>query len=790
MTPGWGDLVQLFAARAPYQVSNTIASGELALWDPYADCGAPTVGNIQNATFYPFSILFYIMPTHSAFGFIFLADTLLAGLFAYLFVRSFGLSRGAGLAGAITYMFSGIWTPKLYDGHIMVYNNFPWLVLGLYLVHKVALSARDRKWSAGVFFATLLGVTLAVQFCGGHAQFWIYSTFFVLAFAVFEIVCASVSLGGARPIGAAGLIAGACGLSLLIAMVQFLPMMEFAGQVLDEGKRPAAYASSGIFTNAESVMAIVPRYYGSIEQHSYWGYDPQWEVTPYVGILPLILLVSAPLIVRNRYAWYFCAAGVMAVLYAYGGSSPVFRLLVQVPGFSAFRFPVRMLTQALAAGVLLVGFSWDRLFTDRPGRSKWIPIVSGAIALALGAYMGAMYVSNGMQLEQMRTQWTQEVERMHNQFLLPAYQMSEAEAKAKADWNVSEVQRELFTGACICVVSAGLFVAARRRGRLRIACGVAALVIIAGDLMSFGMPYVRTLPVNNAKVYPEHTPLLDRLNGLAKDKPQFRICDFHSPIGSEMIYHQFRRREFNMVAGDLDSSKLKGYAEYMNYAKPDSDIRIINDIMSAFNVKYYVADRPMRDYQKESEQRAPAPDTAAPIFGDAVQVGDVYVTENLECLERAYVVNKVVPMAGETREDIMAFLAQRQVMTNLAVIEEPAEFTLNGKGGVQNAVITDYQPNHITVEASLDQPGFLVLSEAWYPDWRAYDAAEGGRTELHVYRTNVAMRGVFLKAGKHKVEFVYEPRSYYVGKMVTLVTIPVVLALLLISGIVARKAHD
>jgi hypothetical protein len=147
MTSGVGDL-PFFASRTHFQVANTLRTGELTLWDPYSDCGAPVVGNIQNYTFYPLSILFYIMPTDSTFSFIFLADTLLAGFFAYLLVRSFGLSRGAGLAGALTCMFSGIWTPKLLAGHIMVYNNFPWMVLGLFLVRKVVLSARDRKWSA------------------------------------------------------------------------------------------------------------------------------------------------------------------------------------------------------------------------------------------------------------------------------------------------------------------------------------------------------------------------------------------------------------------------------------------------------------------------------------------------------------------------------------------------------------------------------------------------------------------------------------------------------------------
>ena len=792
MTSGRGDLVQLFAARTHYQVTNTLKSGELTLWDPYADCGAPVVGNVQNATFYPLSILFYIMPTDGAFGFIFLADTLLAGWFAYLFVRSFGLSRGAGLAGAITYMFSGIWTPKLFPGHIMHYNNLPWIILGLYLVRKVVLSARDGKWSAGLFFALLLAISQAIQFLGGHTQFWVYSTFFLVVFGLFEIFCGFVMGGSLRTVAGGVLIFAALAVCAALVMIQLLPAIEFAGQVLDEGKRPAGYRASGIFISAEGVMALVPRYYGSAEQNSYWGYDLPWEVSPYVGILPLILALGAPFIVRNRYVWYFCAAGICALLFSLGEDSLLFRLLVQLPGFSAFRFPVRMLMQALPAVVVLSAFAWDRLFSNQSHGSKWIRIITVGIALLMAAYMARMFVWHQIHETQIKADWRQGIKRAHDQFRLPAYQMSYGEAKERASGSFAEVQRELVIGAAICVVSAGLFVLAGRGGMVRSACGLVALVIISADLMSFGMPFIGTLSVDDIKVYPEHTALLDRLNDLAKDKPPFRICDYHSPIGSQMVYHHLRRRDFNMVSGDIDSSKLKDIQEYDNY-KYD-DIRVLNDVLSAFNVKYYVSDKPMREYQKEAEQRAPpkevalsAPETAAVVLGDSMPAGDVYVTENLECFERAFVVRKVVPMVGDTSDDIMAFLVKKKIMKNLAAIEETPDFTLNGKGGFQNARVTDYRPNRVTVEVSLDEPGFLVLSEVWYPDWRAYDVADGGRSELHVYKTNLAMRGVFLKAGKHKVEFVYEPSSYYEGKTITLISLPVVLVLLVFFGLVARR---
>ena len=135
----------------------------------------------------------------------------------------------------------------------------------------------------------------------------------------------------------------------------------------------------------------------------------------------------------------------------------------------------------------------------------------------------------------------------------------------------------------------------------------------------------------------------------------------------------------------------------------------------------------------------------------------------------------------------MSFLARGKIMKDLAVIEEEPDFKLAGDGTYQEAEITDYRANRLTVEVTLEQPGFLVLSEVWYPGWHAYETAGGEKQELHLYKTNLTMRGVYLGAGSHKVEFAYEPRSYFTGKKITLIALPVILVLLAGLGFLAFR---
>ena len=77
--------------------------------------------------------------------------------------------------------------------------------------------------------------------------------------------------------------------------------------------------------------------------------------------------------------------------------------------------------------------------------------------------------------------------------------------------------------------------------------------------------------------------------------------------------------------------------------------------------------------------------------------------------------------------------------------------------------MTFYSPNKIVVQASLSSPGLLVLSELWYPGWRAYDNGQ----EVKIHRANYLMRSVHLEAGRHTVEFAYDPLSFKVGRWVS-----------------------
>jgi hypothetical protein len=75
----------------------------------------------------------------------------------------------------------------------------------------------------------------------------------------------------------------------------------------------------------------------------------------------------------------------------------------------------------------------------------------------------------------------------------------------------------------------------------------------------------------------------------------------------------------------------------------------------------------------------------------------------------------------------------------------------------------------------LNQPGWLVLSELWYPGWQA---TVNGAAQP-VLRVNGLLRGIYLsEPGAYQITGEYRPRSLIWGQWLSSITAVVVLATL------------
>jgi len=67
--------------------------------------------------------------------------------------------------------------------------------------------------------------------------------------------------------------------------------------------------------------------------------------------------------------------------------------------------------------------------------------------------------------------------------------------------------------------------------------------------------------------------------------------------------------------------------------------------------------------------------------------------------------------------------------------------------------LTNYSPLNIDVAVEGSDAGFLVLSDAYFQGWSATIDDE----PTPIYRTDQALRGVFIPSGSHEIHFRYRP---------------------------------
>jgi hypothetical protein len=138
---------------------------------------------------------------------------------------------------------------------------------------------------------------------------------------------------------------------------------------------------------------------------------------------------------------------------------------------------------------------------------------------------------------------------------------------------------------------------------------------------------------------------------------------------------------------------------------------------------------------------------------------DYWILENRTALPRAFVVGEARIL--RTGEDASLALTELDPRCEVLVTKD-----LLGEGprsGFQRARIIDYGANRVTVEVTLQRPGYLVLTDTWYPGWTAEDNGQPAT----LVPANLVCRAVPLGPGRHVVVFRYGWSVYLRGMMLS-----------------------
>ena len=146
-----------------------------------------------------------------------------------------------------------------------------------------------------------------------------------------------------------------------------------------------------------------------------------------------------------------------------------------------------------------------------------------------------------------------------------------------------------------------------------------------------------------------------------------------------------------------------------------------------------------------------------------VHSGDVKIYENLDNLPRAFVVHRARVLDDEAAIVAMKDPSFRPEKEAILASGGHRVLSPHDDGGDEVEILS-YEPERIVISANVAEEGYLVLTDAYYPGWRAL--ADG--LETPIYRADLLFRAVHLPAGQHRVEFVYDPLSFKLGAAISL----------------------
>lgn len=137
-----------------------------------------------------------------------------------------------------------------------------------------------------------------------------------------------------------------------------------------------------------------------------------------------------------------------------------------------------------------------------------------------------------------------------------------------------------------------------------------------------------------------------------------------------------------------------------------------------------------------------------------------------QAFPRAWMVHQalVIPSEKDTATRILKRTAD---LHRVALLSSPLPAPLDPAAAGDTMRFTSYQPDSMSLDVQAAGEGLLVLSEIYYPGWRA--AVNGQNAEVR--RVDGGLRGILLKRGANRVVLTFVPAGQYAGVILSLLAV-------------------
>lgn len=705
------------------------------------------------------------------------------------------------IVGSLAYGFSSYFFIILEAGHNSKANAIGYLAP---LLGGVILLLKDKKW-LGFAVTTLF---MALELNANHVQISYYG--FILIGIVFLVyfLYAFKNKTVKTYLMAIGIFTGATILSILPNSGNLLLTYEY-GKFTTRGKTELTidanlqsnknkvtsgldkdYATQWSYGVGETFTFLIPNFKGGssstigmvdkdalkkvdpqmreqiAQSNAYFGTQPFTSGPVYIGAIVVFLAVLGLFIIKHPIKWALLIATILSILLAWGKNfMPLTSFFLDVvPGYNKFRAVSMILVISELTIPLLAILALDRFIKSAQNNESFnLPFINKSIDIKKALVVSSIVVGGFCLISLFAPNITNsfipdsEEIQIANQFkqsgasdaqiaqFMPDY-LANIE-KARVEIFKSDAQRS-FIFIALAAIFLFLFLLKKLNKELLM---LSLAIFLVADLWPVATRYFNDKNFVPKAQYdaPPQKSMADEQ--ILQDKSiDYRVLNlsvntfndaatsyYHKSIGG---YHGAKLKKYQEIIDFHLDKEINEFYDGLNQAAQSDSLMNIHmsklNVLNMLNTKYVIVPA------KDQEIALPNPQAN----------GNAWFVSKM----------KTVPNADEEIKSLYDLNTK-----NEAIIQQKNKNNVRDSYSADGKIkLISYQPNHLVYEAEQQQNGFAVFSEIYFPKgWNAY--IDGNLTD-HTC-VNYILRGMEIPAGKHKIEFKFEPKTYKTGGTLALI---------------------
>lgn len=465
---------------------------------------------------------------------------------------------------------------------------------------------------------------------------------------------------------------------------------------------------------------------------SYWG---ETNAPYYAGAIVVFLFVAGLMLVERKWMWWAIPITVLCILLSWGSNFSSFNYFMfdYFPMYNKFRSVTFALIMALFMMPLIGMMGLEKLLTEglnKKTKKKLLFAFGASAGLCLLILLTAGMFSVARDGEQQLPAWFAKALYADRRGLLRA-----------------DAWRSIAFIAPIFII---LYFELHKK------VSEVGFYALLAFLVTMDLSFVDKRSITKDKFQRKNQSAF-AMNGadqfILTDKSYYRVYNLQGPMS------EARTSYFHHSLGGYHGAKVRRYQDLYDSCIIKETSKLSRDwqnrllqfdsygVLNMLNAKYIV-------YGTEANN----------------------VITNTSANGNAWFVKEIVTVANANEE----LRKIREVNTKeVAVVQSTADGQqpkVQAHDSLATIKMIEFNPKYLKYESQSSTDGFAVFSEIYYPKgWHAF--IDGNEAEIQ--RADYVLRALSLPAGKHTIEFKFEPKPYVIGNKVTMASSWTVLLILL-----------